>query len=234
VRTLFVSLIAVVALTTPSVAAALPHSFPPSALRASSAIPVAQYAQPNSGKVTEALAVGTYTYLHVTKDGKDAWLAIPRRDVAVGAEVQYGDGAVMKDFHSKTLNRTFAEVMFLEGVTVAGETTPAMPSGHPPVQASETPNVPAGHPPVPADQAAVENLPNVGKVKESIAAGSYTYLRIAGKGDDEWVAIPRQDVPVGAEVRYAEGMMMKDFHSRSLDRTFAEVMFLGGVLVTGQ
>ncbi len=182
-------------------------------------IPIAQDTLPNSGEVTEVIAAGSYTYLHVSKDGKKTWLAIPRRDIAVGAEIEYGDGAVMKDFHSSSLNRTFKEVLFLGGVVTAGQ--PALAA-------------PAGHPPVPADPAAQENLPNVGKVSESLAAGSYTYLHVAGDGGDAWLAIPRRDVPVGAEVRYADGMVMKDFHSRALDRTFEEVFFLGGVMVTAE
>lgn len=218
-KTLFLSLIAVVALATASVAAPLVDMPLPMPSRGIAAIPVDQNVLANSGKVTEAIPAGSYTYLHVTKDGKGTWLAIPRRDVPVGSEIQYGDGAVMKDFHSSSLKRTFDEVVFLEGVMMAGETALAAP---------------AGHPPVPADPAADENLPNVGKVKESIAAGSYTYLRVAQDGEDKWLAIPHRDVAVGAEVRFAEGMVMNDFHSPSLDRTFDEVLFLGGVMVTGQ
>jgi len=125
----------------------------------------------------------------------------------------------MQGFHSTSLNRDFDAVVFLEGVMMAGETALQMP---------------AGHPPVPADPAAQENLPNIGEVQETIPAGSYTYLHVAQDGKGTWLAIPRRDIPVGAEVRYAEGMLMKDFHSRSLNRTFDEVLFLGGVMVTGQ
>ena len=46
------------------------------------------------------------------------------------------------------------------------------------------------------------------------------------------IEIIRADAPVGAEIRYGEGTAMKDFHSSSLDRTFAEVLFLGGVTLT--
>ena len=183
-------------------------------------IPVAQTTLPNSGKVTEAIPAGQYTYLQVTRDGKATWLAIPQRDVPVGAEVQYAQGMVMKDFHSGALNRTFEEVLFLGGVVMAGETPPATP--------------PAGHPPIPANPAAKGTLPNGGQVSEVIPAGSYTYLRVVQGSKGTWIAIPRQDIPVGAEIRYAQGMAMKDFHSSSLDRTFEEVLFLEGVMVTGQ
>ncbi len=218
-KTLFVSLIALIALVTTGVAAPLTATTSPQDSPRPAFIPAGQNALPNSGEVTEVIPAGSYTYLHVSKDGKGTWLAIPRRDVPVGAEIQYGDGAVMKDFRSSSLKRTFEEVLFLDGVMMAGQATLAAPPGHPPV---------------PADPAAQENLPNLGKVSEALTAGSYTYLHVAGDGGDAWLAIPRRDVPVGAEIRYADGMVMKDFHSRALDRTFEEVFFLGGVMVTAE
>lgn len=216
-KTLALSSIALVALATAAVAA--PLSDPPMRPETPNpgVVPVGQSAAPNSGKVTEAIAAGQYTYLHVTHDGKATWLAIPRREVPVGADVQYGAGAVMKDFHSGALNRTFEEVLFLGGVTMTGEATSATPPDHPPI---------------PADPVTRGNLPNGGKVTEALAAGQYTYLQVTQDGEETWLAIPRRDVPVGAEIRYAHGMEMEDFHSSSLDRTFEKVLFLGGVMVT--
>ena len=83
------------------------------------AVLVAQSTLPNSGEVSEAIHAGTYTYLHAVKDGKGTWLAIPHREVPVGAEIRYGEGAVMRDFHSSSLDRTFEEVLFLGGVVLA-------------------------------------------------------------------------------------------------------------------
>lgn len=205
------------ALATASAAAPLPGAPSGPAIPQLKAIPVGQNTLPNSGKVTEMIPAGSYTYLHVTHDGKGTWLAIPRRDVPVGTEIQYGEGAVMKDFKSSSLNRTFEEVLFLGGIMMAGEAQLAAPPGHPPV---------------PADPAAQENLPNGGKVTEAIAAGKYTYLRVTRDGKDTWLAIPQRNVPVGAEIRYANSAPMKNFHSASLNRTFEEVLFLGGVMVT--
>lgn len=187
---------------------------------------VSQDTLPNSGKVSEVIQAGSYTYLHAMNDGKGTWLAIPRRDVKVGAEIRYAQGAVMKDFHSPSMDRTFEEVLFLGGVEVEGETAAALPPGHAPV----TP-LPPGHAPVPGAAAGTPDLPNAGEVSEVIPAGSYTYLRITENSEDTWVAIPRRDVPVGARVRYADAPPMKDFHSPSMDRTFEEVLFLGDVLL---
>jgi len=219
VKTLPLILIALVALATASVAAPLVDASSRPDTPRVGAIPVAQDTQQNSGEVTEVIPAGKYTYLHVTQDGKGTWLAIPRREVTVGTEIQYGQGAVMTDFHSNSLNRTFEEVLFLGGVMAAGETPLAAPPGHPPV---------------PADPSARDNLPNVGQVSETIPAGSYTYLHVTQGGEEAWLAIPRRDVPVGAEIRYADGAPMTDFHSPSLNRTFEEVLFLGGVMVMSE
>lgn len=222
-KTLLLSSIALVGLSAAAMAAPSIGVSSPREMPRSLAVLVAESSLPNSGKVSEVIPAGTYTYLRVTKDGKETWLAIPFRDVPVGAEVRYRDGAVMKDFHSGSLNRTFPEVLFLGGVEVDGESVEAVPPGHPPV-----PTTPPGHPQASTAQ---ENLPNVGQVNEVIAVGTYTYLNVTDGGKETWLAIPLRDIPVGARVRYADGMPMKDFHSASLDRTFAEVMFLGGVLL---
>jgi hypothetical protein len=239
VKTILVSVIALVALTTAVLAAPLLGSSSRLETPRPGAIPIAQATLPNSGKVTEVIPAGQYTYLHVTRDGEGTWLAIPLRDVPVGAHIQYGKGMVMKDFRSSSLDRTFETVLFLGGVQMAGESPAAAPAGHPPMPAAPAghppvPAAPAGHPPVPAAPAAQGGLPNGGQVNEVIPAGSYTYLHVTRDGTGTWLAIPRQDIPVGADIRYAQGMVMKKFHSGALDRTFDEVLFLGGVVVMGE
>ncbi len=102
-------------------------------------------------------------------------------------------------------------------------TAATVPPDHPAVS-----TLPPGHSPIPAAPA---DRPNVGQVSEALAAGNYTYLRVTNDGQETWLAIPRRDIPVGARVRYADAMPMKDFHSPSLDRTFAEVLFVSDVLL---
>ena len=202
----------------PSVSSTLPK------VPGSPAVLVAESSPPNSGKVSEVIQAGSYTYLHAVKDGSGTWLAIPHRDIQVGAEIRYAQGTVMKDFHSPSMDRTFDEVLFLGGVEVDGETAAALPPGHAPVAAS-----PPGQAPFHGAPAAQPDLPNVGEVSEVFPAGSYTYLRITENGKETWVAIPRRDIPVGARVRYGDAQPMKDFHSPSMNRTFEEILFLGNV-----
>lgn len=236
VKTLLLSLGALAALATAATAAPLADTPARSQSRDAAAIPVADETLPNHGKVLEMIAAGKYTYLRVATGGKEKWLAILRHDVPVGTEIAFADGMLMTDFHSSTLDRTFDEVVFLGGVTVEGEKPSAVPQGHPPITgqggAGETaPSVPPGHPPLTGQEDTAATLPNEGKVSEAIAAGNYTYLHVRHDGKGTWLAIPRREIAVGTEIRYADGMLMKDFHSSSLDRTFEEVVFLGGVIV---
>ena len=236
-KTLSVSLIALLGLAMPAVAAPLVPSAPPSALSRPATVLVGQTGAPHEGKIAEVIAAGAYTYLLVTQDGTKTWLAIPRREIAVGTRIEYGEGALMTDFHSSSLDRTFAEVWFLDSVVAPGDAGPGSPS-HPPIPDSAGGDqagtaMPPGHPAV---AAAIDpaDLPHGGTVAEVISAGNYTYLRVDESGAATWLAIPRQDIPVGARVRYDEGAEMKDFHSAALNRDFASVLFLGGVAVLGE
>lgn len=76
---------------------------------------------PNSGKVLSTIDTDMYTYIEASgKTDKDpsVWLAITKMKVEKGDAIRYGEGAVMPNYHSKTLNRTFATVIFLEKVIV--------------------------------------------------------------------------------------------------------------------
>ncbi|MFT5702030.1 MAG: hypothetical protein ACI8ZB_004935 [Desulforhopalus sp.] len=99
--------------------------------------PQASFAMPGlSAPSTEAVASGTvketmnasgYTYMLVTSEGKDSWVAIPETEVTTGATVDYYQGMEMKDFNSKTLNRTFSSIIFSSGIAAGtdNKVTPA-------------------------------------------------------------------------------------------------------------
>ena len=69
-----------------------------------------------SGKVVETMNAGGYTYVSLEKDGKKTWIAIPPTEVKVGQEVTFQPGAEMRNFTSKTLNRTFDSIIFSGGL----------------------------------------------------------------------------------------------------------------------
>jgi len=65
-----------------------------------------------TAKVLETLQSGGYTYMKV-KEGKNTyWIAMTQRDVKVGDTINYSEQGWMKNFHSKTLNRTFKDILF--------------------------------------------------------------------------------------------------------------------------
>ena len=85
-----------------------------------------------SGKIIETMNASGYTYLLVDSGAARTWVAIPETTVKVGETVHYAKGMVMKDFHSKTLNRTFASVVFSPGLTDQAKGTETQAATAPP------------------------------------------------------------------------------------------------------
>jgi hypothetical protein len=69
-----------------------------------------------SGKVAETMNSGGYTYVSLEKNGQKTWVAIPATTVKVGQELACQPGMEMKNFTSKTLNRTFESIIFSGGL----------------------------------------------------------------------------------------------------------------------
>jgi len=69
-----------------------------------------------------------------------------------------------------------------------------------------------------------------GKVVETMDAGGYTYVCLEKKGVKTWLAIPQTKVTVGKEMAFQPGMEMRNFPSKSLNRTFESIYFSGGPL----
>jgi hypothetical protein len=67
------------------------------------------------------------------------------------------------------------------------------------------------------------------KVKEVEQVGSYTYLLVKAKGPEYWVAVPSMEASPGETYKYQGGMLMQDFYSKELDRTFDKVVFLEAI-----
>jgi len=82
---------------------------------------------------------------------------------------------------------------------------------------------PAGLPPAPV----------TAKVLETMDAAGYTYLNVATDSGEKWIAVNQAVVEVGQEVTFMDGMVMQNFFSKSLDRTFPEIIFSSGLLNTG-
>jgi hypothetical protein len=77
--------------------------------------------------------------------------------------------------------------------------------------------------------APVVNEALTGTVKETFDSGGYTYILLDNGNETVWAAIGAAKVEVGQEIALSNGPVMKDFHSRSLDRTFPEIIFSSGI-----
>ncbi|MEK7361265.1 MAG: hypothetical protein AAB133_04205 [Pseudomonadota bacterium] len=62
-----------------------------------------------------------YTYLEVTQNKKNLWLAASTVAVKKGDVIRFDDGMAMANFHSKSLNRTFPSITFVSRVVVTQE-----------------------------------------------------------------------------------------------------------------
>jgi hypothetical protein len=66
-------------------------------------------------------------------------------------------------------------------------------------------------------------------VDEVIQAGGYTYLNVSENSKKTWLAVPGMNVSKGDKLSYSDGLEMKDFHSKELNRTFPSILFLESV-----
>lgn len=77
---------------------------------------------PLSGTVAETVNAGGYTYVRLTRETCDVWVAAREFLVAVGDPLTVAVDMTMRDFHSPSLNRTFPAVHFASRVARRGET----------------------------------------------------------------------------------------------------------------
>ena len=65
------------------------------------------------------------------------------------------------------------------------------------------------------------------KVEEVIQAKSYTYLRVTEGNQEYWIATAKQPIEAGITLTYEQGIEMRDFASKELDKTFESIWFVG-------
>jgi hypothetical protein len=65
-----------------------------------------------------------------------------------------------------------------------------------------------------------------GVVKETMDAAGYTYVRLETANGDVWFAGPVQKVEVGGQLTVEDGMLMSNFNSKTLGRTFEKIHFI--------
>jgi len=172
-----------------------------------------------SGKVVETMNAGGYTYICLEKDGRKGWVAVPTMEVKVGDELSLLPGAEMGPFASKSLNRTFDKIIFSAGPATKPAGKPAaVPAGHPALNAT------------PAEKGTLAQKPfYAGTVVETMNSGGYTYICLEKDGKKSWAAVPPTEVKVGDEIEVFPGTEMGTFKSKTLNKTFDNIIFSPGV-----
>lgn len=70
------------------------------------------------GKIIEVFASAGYTYIRVSRDSQEKWLAVPETFLSEGQLVTWEGGAEMNNFTSRSLNKTFESIWFVDKVAI--------------------------------------------------------------------------------------------------------------------
>jgi len=100
--------------------------------------------------------------------------------------------------------------------------------------APNTPNVPAGHPKIelPTQSTTHQKSEAIsGKVLQLMNSGGYSYIYLQKDNNEKiWIAVTETKANVGDRMSFKEGLVMKNFESKTLKRTFDTVIFSNGVI----
>ena len=73
---------------------------------------------PNQGVVQHVQQASMYTYINVTGNLGDIWLAGPKLDVKAGDKIQFSKGVSMSNFYSKELQQQFPVILFVSKIQI--------------------------------------------------------------------------------------------------------------------
>jgi len=76
------------------------------------------------------------------------------------------------------------------------------------------------------EQEVMKSEPHIGKVIEKIPAKGYVYLQVSENKNEYWIAVPTMDIETGETVYFSRFMVMEDFHSDNIDKSFDEILFV--------
>jgi len=100
----------------------------------------------------------------------------------------------------------------------------------------ETPATAADQAGSPSAETAAAAVPTgwTGEITETMDSGGYTYIQLDTGTEKIWAAATQTKVAVGQRVSVPQGMLMQDFQSTTLNRTFPEIYFVSGFYPEGQ
>lgn len=184
----------------------------------------------NHARVLQVAEAGGYTYLEVMGEtGERVWMAGAPIKAKAGDSISFGQYSIMQNFESKTLNKKFDRIVFVESWSVGGAPV-AKVAAHGTAPQGAAGAVPPGHPPMGGAAAPVAGQ-NSGVVKTAQSAGGYTYVEVQQANGTLWIAAPETPVKVGDKVNWDGGAVMSNFTAKSLNRTFDKIVFAGGIAV---
>lgn len=71
-------------------------------------------------------------------------------------------------------------------------------------------------------------------VSEVLQTNNYTYLLVKENDTETWLAVPKMNAAKGETYYYDGGMLMENFASKELNRTFEKIYFLESVRTTAE
>ncbi|MGD2071722.1 MAG: hypothetical protein PVI57_23860 [Gemmatimonadota bacterium] len=72
------------------------------------------------GTVVQAIPASRYVYVEVRTANGSEWLAAPEMELTEGDRIRWTGGAMMRNFASPSLDRTFDEILFVGRLEVVG------------------------------------------------------------------------------------------------------------------
>ncbi|MCP5107657.1 MAG: DNA-binding protein, partial [bacterium] len=157
------------------------------------------------GKVLSTMNSGGYTYIEFQENGKTLWVACRQTTVTAGETIEFSKGAPMKNFHSRTLKRTFDSILFVSRVARIGVKDAKGNGTGTPKTPAALPKMPKGHIPV-GPKAAQKIAPPPGSVKK--AENGYTVAECYGKKD----SLPGKTISVrGRVVKFSAKIMGRNW-----------------------
>ncbi|GLS83596.1 NrfJ [Paraferrimonas haliotis] len=75
---------------------------------------------------------------------------------------------------------------------------------------------------------------HTGEVVQTMNSGGYTYVEVKENDKTFWLAAPQTSVEKGETITVSEQMWMTNFTSRSLNKTFDKILFVGEIQKTSK
>ena len=160
-------------------------------------------------------------------------------DEALTCSPEGGTHSIMKNLQLLALLVGLASAGFI-GCKKDEAKAPAIPPPAATPAASPAGKAPVAVPPAAARTAPARTAPATpgkapagdsgmsGTILETMDSGGYTYAQLNTGSSKIWAAAPTVKLTVGQVVTVVGGMLMKGFHSKTLNRTFPEIYFAAG------